>query len=86
IVREAVGSSALFAARFRECAARALLMPGRTPGHRTPLWQQRLRASQLLEIAQGYPDFPVILETLRECLQDVYDLPALERLMRRLNG
>ncbi|STE19181.1 ATP-dependent helicase [Escherichia coli] len=61
-------------------------MPGRTPGHRTPLWQQRLRASQLLEIAQGYPDFPVILETLRECLQDVYDLPALERLMRRLNG
>lgn len=86
IVREAVGSSALFAARFRECAARALLMPGRTPGHRPPLWQQRLRASQLLEIAQGYPDFPVILETLRECLQDVYDLPALERLMRRLNG
>lgn len=86
IVREAVGSSALFAARFRECAARALLMPGRTPGHRTPLWQQRLRASQLLEIAQGYPDFPIILETLRECLQDVYDLPALERLMRRLNG
>ncbi|STK05192.1 ATP-dependent helicase [Escherichia coli] len=86
IVREAVGSSALFAARFRECTARALLMPGRTPGHRTPLWQQRLRASQLLEIAQGYPDFPVILETLRECLQDVYDLPALERLMRRLNG
>lgn len=61
-------------------------MPGRTPGHRTPLWQQRLRASQLLEIAQGYPDFPVILETLRECLQDVYDLPTLERLMRRLNG
>lgn len=54
------------------------------PSH--PLWQQRLRASQLLEIAQGYPDFPVILETLRECLQDVYDLPALERLMRRLNG
>ncbi|ENB4451826.1 ATP-dependent helicase [Escherichia albertii] len=86
IVREAVGSSALFAARFRECAARALLMPGRTPGHRTPLWQQRLRASQLLEIARGYPDFPIILETLRECLQDVYDLPALERLMRRLNG
>lgn len=54
------------------------------PSH--SLWQQRLRASQLLEIAQGYPDFPVILETLRECLQDVYDLPALERLMRRLNG
>ncbi|MBW6098004.1 hypothetical protein HT118_06365 [Escherichia coli] len=83
IVREAVGSSALFRRPFfRECAARALCAgPHAGPSH--PLWQQRLRASQLLEIAQGYPDFPVILETLRECLQDVYDLPALERLMRR---
>lgn len=61
-------------------------MPGRTPGHRTPLWQQRLRAGQLLEIAQGYPDFPIILETARECLQDVYDLPSLHQLMHRLNG
>ncbi|MCC8284531.1 ATP-dependent helicase [Escherichia fergusonii] len=86
IVREAVGNTALFAARFRECAARSLLMPGRTPGHRTPLWQQRLRAGQLLEIAQGYPDFPIILETARECLQDVYDLPSLHQLMHRLNG
>ncbi len=86
IVRETVGNSALFAARFRECAARALLMPGRTPGHRSPLWQQRLRAGQLLEIARGYADFPVILETARECLQDVYDLGALDKLMRRLNS
>lgn len=85
LVRDAVGNSALFAARFRECAARALLMPGRTPGRRSPLWQQRLRAGQLLEIARGYADFPILLETVRECLQDVYDLPALDRLMRRLN-
>lgn len=85
VVREAVTSTALFAARFRECAARALLMPGRTPGRRSPLWQQRLRAGQLLEIAAGYPDFPVILETARECLQDVYDLNSLEKVMRRLN-
>lgn len=85
IVREAVSGTALFAARFRECAARALLMPGRTPGRRSPLWQQRLRAGQLLEIAAGYPDFPVILETARECLQDVYDLTALDQVMRRLN-
>lgn len=84
-VRDAVGNSALFAARFRECAARALLMPGRTPGRRSPLWQQRLRAGQLLEIARGYADFPILLETVRECLQDVYDLQALDRLMRRLN-
>ncbi|POT57494.1 ATP-dependent helicase [Citrobacter amalonaticus] len=84
IVRQAVSSTALFAARFRECAARALLMPGRTPGRRSPLWQQRLRAGQLLEIAAGYPDFPIILETARECLQDVYDLEALDRVMRRL--
>lgn len=60
-------------------------MPGRTPGRRSPLWQQRLRASQLLEIAAGYPDFPIILETARECLQDVYDLDALEQVIRRLN-
>ncbi|XPE44408.1 hypothetical protein ACNKHV_10380 [Shigella flexneri] len=85
IVREAVGSSALFAAGFANAPrGHSQCRPRAGPSH--PLWQQRLRASQLLEIAQGYPDFPVILETLRECLQDVYDLPALERLMRRLNG
>ncbi len=83
-VTRAVGGSALFAARFRECAARALLLPRRTPGRRSPLWQQRLRAGELLGIAQGYPEFPILIETARECLQDVYDLDALDGLMQRL--
>ncbi|MCC2033665.1 Lhr family ATP-dependent helicase [Microbacterium allomyrinae] len=82
IVTEEVGGSALFASRFRECAARALLMPRRDPGRRTPLWQQRQRSAQLLEVARRYPTFPIILETLREVLQDVYDVPSLLRLMR----
>jgi len=82
IVTDEVGGSALFAARFRECAARALLMPRTQPGKRSPLWQQRQRASQLLEVAHRHPTFPIILETLREVLQDVYDLPALLRLTR----
>ena len=81
IVTAEVGSSALFAARFRECAARALLLPRRHPGRRSPLWQQRQRAAQLLDVARKYPDFPVVLETIRECLQDVYDVPALVELM-----
>jgi ATP-dependent helicase Lhr and Lhr-like helicase len=81
-----VGGSALFAARFRECAARALLLPRRDPGKRTPLWQQRQRASQLLEVAAKYPQFPIILETVRECLQDVYDLPALNALASALQS
>lgn len=84
IVTGAVGGSALFAARFRECASRALLLPRRTPGRRSPLWQQRLRAGQLLEIAQRYPEFPILIEAARECLQDVYDLDALGALMQRL--
>lgn len=84
IVTEAVGQSALFIARFRECAARALLLPRRRPGKRSPLWQQRLRAGQLLEIAREHDDFPLIIETARECLQDVYDLAALQALMQRL--
>ncbi|QKJ87114.1 ATP-dependent helicase [Paramixta manurensis] len=83
-VADAVGGSALFAARFRECAARALLLPRRNPGKRSPLWQQRLRAGQLLEVAREYQDFPILLETARECLQDVYDLPALHHLMSRI--
>lgn len=82
IVTERVGSSALFASRFRECSARALLLPRRDPGKRTPLWQQRQRSAQLLDVARKHPDFPIILETVRECLQDVYDLPALTRLHR----
>ncbi|OII33908.1 DEAD/DEAH box helicase [Curtobacterium sp. MMLR14_010] len=77
VVTDEVGGSALFAARFRECAARALLLPRRDPGRRSPLWQQRQRASQLLEVAQKYPTFPIVLETVREVLQDVYDVPAL---------
>ena len=81
IVTAEVGGSALFASRFRECAARALLLPRRHPGRRSPLWQQRQRAAQLLEVARKYPDFPVVLETIRECLQDVYDVPALAELM-----
>ena len=76
-----IGGSALFAARFRECAARALLFPRRDPRRRSPLWQQRQRSAQLLSVASGYPDFPIVLETVRECLQDVYDLPGLTRLL-----
>ncbi|MEN3223237.1 ATP-dependent helicase [Mycolicibacterium porcinum] len=84
IVTAEVGGSALFASRFRECAARALLLPRRHPGKRSPLWHQRQRAAQLLDIARKYPDFPIVLETVRECLQDVYDVPALTELMRRV--
>jgi ATP-dependent Lhr-like helicase len=83
-ITRCVGGSALFAARFRECASRALLLPRRQPGKRSPLWQQRLRAGQLLAVAQQYPDFPILVETARECLQDVYDLEALGRLMQAL--
>ncbi len=84
IVTAEVGGSALFASRFRECAARALLLPRRDPGRRSPLWQQRQRSAQLLEVAVKYPSFPIVLEAVRECLQDVYDVPALLGLMRDL--
>ena len=84
LITEAVGGSALFAARFRECASRALLLPRRAPGRRSPLWQQRLRAGQLLQVARTWPEFPILIETARECLQDVYDLEALDALMQRL--
>jgi ATP-dependent Lhr-like helicase len=82
IVTRELGGSALFASRFRECAARALLLPTRSPGKRTPLWQQRQRSAQLLSVASQYGEFPVVLETVRECLQDVFDLPGLVGLMR----
>jgi ATP-dependent helicase Lhr and Lhr-like helicase len=82
MVTAEVGGSAMFAARFRECAARALLLPRRNPGRRTPLWQQRQRSAQLLSVASDYGSFPVVLETMRECLQDVFDVPGLVRLMR----
>ena len=81
VVAELSGS-ALFGARFRENAARALLIPRRRPGERTPLWQQRLKAQSLLQVARKYGSFPVILETYRECLQDVFDLPALKGILR----
>jgi ATP-dependent helicase Lhr and Lhr-like helicase len=84
VVTAEVGGSALFASRFRECAARALLLPRRDPRRRTPLWQQRQRSAQLLDIAARYGSFPIVLETLRECVQDVYDLPGLQQLMRRV--
>ncbi len=84
IVTAEVGESALFASRFRESAARALLLPRRHPGRRSPLWQQRQRAAQLLEVARKYPDFPIVLETIRECLQDVYDVPMLSGLMAQI--
>src|SRR5579872_353846 len=84
IITAEVGGSALFASRFRECAARALLLPRRQPGRRTPLWQQRQRSAQLLEIAAQFPGFPITLETVRECLQDVFDVPALMELLSDL--
>ncbi len=86
LVLAEVGQSALFGARFRENAARALLIPRRRPGERTPLWQQRLKAQGLLQVARRYASFPIVLETYRECLQDVFDLPALKRLLGRLQA
>ena len=86
LVMEALPQTSLFAARFRECAARALLLPRRRPDQRTPLWQQRQRAHDLLAVAAKYPTFPVLLETSRECLQDVFDLPALREVLTQLRS
>jgi ATP-dependent Lhr-like helicase len=86
LVTDEVGGSALFASRFRECAARALLLPKYNPGKRSPLWQQRQKAAQLLDVARKHPQFPIILETMRECLQDVYDLPSLRRIATRITA
>jgi ATP-dependent Lhr-like helicase len=80
-----LGSSALFGARFRENAGRALLIPRARPGKRTPLWQQRLKAQSLLEVARKYGEFPIILETYRECLRDVLDVPGLVDLLTKLH-
>ncbi len=74
-------STALFASRFREVAGRALLLPRRRPGERVPLWQQRQRSAGLLEVAAKYPSFPMLLETSRECLQEVFDVPALAEVL-----
>jgi len=76
VVRQ-LGATALFAAKFRENAARSLLLPKRRPGMRAPLWQQRKRAADLLAVASRYGSFPVLLETYRECLRDFFDMPAL---------
>jgi len=81
LVVEQLANSALFAGQFRENAARALLLPRRRPGSRTPLWSQRLRAQNLLAVARQYPAFPMMLETYRSCLQDVFDLPGLRDLL-----
>ncbi|MFF0436435.1 ATP-dependent helicase [Streptomyces sp. NPDC004327] len=86
VVTDQVGGSALFASRFRECAARALLLPKRNPGKRTPLWQQRQRAAQLLQVASEFGSFPIVLEAVRECLQDVFDVPGLRELMGDLES
>ena len=86
LVTREVGGSALFASRFRECAARALLLPRRDPGKRSPLWQQRQRSAALLDVASKYGSFPIVLEAVRECLQDVYDVPALVSLMRDIES
>ena len=86
LVTGEVTNSALFASRFRECAARSLLLPKRDPRRRAPLWQQRQRANALMQVARDYGQFPVVLEAMRECLQDVYDLPGLSELMRQLQS
>ena len=83
VVRQ-LGSSALFAAKFREVAGRALLLPRRRPGARTALWQQRKRAADLLAVAARYGSFPAVLETYRECLRDVFDMPALQDTLARV--
>ena len=81
-----LSGSALFGSHFRENAARSLLLPRAYPGKRTPLWQQRLKAQSLLEVARDFPRFPVVLETYRECLRDVLDLPSLAELLRDLHS
>ncbi len=86
LVLSSLPQTSLFAARFRECAARALLLPRRRPDRRTPLWQQRQRAADLLAVAAKYPSFPILLETSRECVQDVFDLPALREVLGQLRS
>jgi ATP-dependent Lhr-like helicase len=81
VLVRALGDSSLFAARFREAAGRALLLPKRRPGMRTPLWAQRKRAGDLLQVASKYPQFPIVLETYRECMSDVFDVPFLQQLL-----
>ncbi|MEO6651740.1 MAG: DEAD/DEAH box helicase [Ilumatobacteraceae bacterium] len=84
LVVSSLPQTSLFSARFRECAGRALLLPRRRPDRRTPLWQQRQKAADLLAVASKYPTFPILLETSRECLQDVFDVPALREVLGQL--
>ncbi|MGA1554412.1 MAG: Lhr family helicase [Ilumatobacteraceae bacterium] len=86
LVVSGLPQTSLFAARFRECAGRALLLPRRRPDRRTPLWQQRQRAADLLAVASKYPTFPILLETTRECVQDVFDVPALREVLAGLQS
>ncbi|HUP75505.1 MAG TPA: DEAD/DEAH box helicase [Acidimicrobiales bacterium] len=86
VLLERLPNSAMFASRFRECAARALLLPRRRPDKRTPLWQQRQRSADLLAVAANYPQFPILLEATRECVNDVFDLPALKQLLGDLQA
>jgi ATP-dependent Lhr-like helicase len=82
LVVDQLASTSLFAARFRENAGRALLLPRRRPGQRQPLWAQRRKSAQLLKVAARYPEFPILLETYRECLRDVFDLPGLVSILK----
>jgi len=86
LVTAQLPASALFAARFRENAARSLLLPRRRPGQRTPLWQQRMRSAGLLQVAGKYPDFPILAETWREVMADHFDMPALTSLLRSIRS
>jgi ATP-dependent Lhr-like helicase len=85
-VVEELSHSALFASTFRENAARALLLPRRRADRRTPLWQQRLRAKSLLQAVSRFPSFPIVLETYRQCLKDVFDLPALKEVLQKIQS
>ena len=86
LIMQQLGSTALFAAKFREAASRALLLPRRRADGRTPLWQQRKRAYDLLSVASNYPGFPMLLEAYRECLRDVFDMPALMETLRSIQN
>ncbi|HEY8642318.1 MAG TPA: DEAD/DEAH box helicase [Candidatus Dormibacteraeota bacterium] len=86
LVTAQLPGSAMFASHFRESAARALLLPRRRPGQRTPLWQQRQRSASLLQVAGQFPDFPILAETFRECLSDEFDLDALQELLTRVRA
>src|SRR5262245_40107865 len=86
LIVERLPATSLFASKFRENAARALLLPRRRPGERTPLWQQRQRAADLLDVASAHPTFPILLETTRECLRDVFDVPALREVLNDIRS